>query len=756
MEAKVSHGVSSAVESDIYRSVQAILRELDCHHPASLYNRGMLRWTLHKKIEKNPAKIISLVKIVVKELERAERADNKLYIIPLLHTLMYAVIQSAYIPDDLFKRVYDFCKRLLTLPQPYCTVGLSYTIQIKTERMMPGVLYQRMVIAEQSLKNEQFPYQEKVLVLADPSVFSGDTGAALSQDIESASPRQSPVEYMCSVIQHTIQAALGASCDGPRLAHILQAKCQDVEQYFQEVVESVERCAEEAGPDRSQYAARLQRLYTDILRTASQDAAPPHSSPCSCLLPNPEISFLLWKEDDMLWRELAKFVRSGSSSQHLSLSQDFFEGADFSVDLGPEMTRLSIMSNDSGIERDLPVTELPPLVEEPSGGESEQEQGRLSRRNCIRMRPSVSDGMALLQDSLEEPGTSGKLQRKAGKNGMAFPRQQSLYTARIVVLGDDRVLGRLAKAFYSLRKREARRLFLTTKLNLQIYYIPVTDETQSASPVKENVSSISSKFCDLAAYLGRVDPWYESNINSLGHMIPKLVKMQSSTSKSAETDPFLVDVISYYIRMALQPVYFTIYSVKISFSSLTKETVEDVFVTQLEVDFPEFKMPTSTYKDGSVRSKKTLTEICGAVVSVSYRQASLSNRETERGVSLRTSGVLINAIPSNETEDLDCLIVTFCDSQKSKTGMEPKIRTCNIKIRTLEQKAFTVRLDKDSQRVFKDVLSIEVSPCLDPGYSVQKTRKSKFSLGDEREVGLTRYMHKGLPLPINTFAGIIQ
>ncbi|MBN3295424.1 PI3R6 kinase, partial [Amia calva] len=595
--------------------------------------------------------------------------------------LSLSVLQSAYIPDDLFKRVYDFCKRLLTLPQPYCTVGLSYTIQIKTERMMPGVLYQRMVIAEQSLKNEQFPYQEKVLVLADPSVFSGDTGAALSQDIESASPRQSPVEYMCSVIQHTIQAALGASCDGPRLAHILQVSVvMDVEQYFQEVVESVERCAEEAGPDRSQYAARLQRLYTDILRTASQeDAAPPHSSPCSCLLPNPEISFLLWKEDDMLWRELAKFVRSGSSSQHLSLSQDFFEGADFSVDLGPEMTRLSIMSNDSGIERDLPVTELPPLVEEPSGGESEQEQGRLSRRNCIRMRPSVSDGMALLQDSLEEPGTSGKLQRKAGKNGMAFPRQQSLYTARIVVLGDDRVLGRLAKAFYSLRKREARRLFLTTKLNLQIYYIPVTDETQSASPVKENVSAISSKFCDLAAYLGRVDPWYESNINSLGHMIPKLVKMQSSTSKSAETDPFLVDVISYYIRMALQPVYFTIYSVKISFSSLTKETVEDVFVTQLEVDFPEFKMPTSTYKDGSVRSKKTLTEICGAVVSVSYRQASLSNRETERGVSLRTSGVLINAIPSNETEvpvhlsivlaDLDCLIVTFCDSQKSKTGM---------------------------------------------------------------------------------------
>lgn len=48
------------------------------------------------------------------------------------------MFQSAYLPDDLYKRVYDFCKRLLTLPQPYCTVGLSYTRRMKTERYTPG------------------------------------------------------------------------------------------------------------------------------------------------------------------------------------------------------------------------------------------------------------------------------------------------------------------------------------------------------------------------------------------------------------------------------------------------------------------------------------------------------------------------------------------------------------------------------------------------------------------------------------------
>lgn len=50
------------------------------------------------------------------------------------------IFQTAYIPDELYKRVYDFCKRLLTYPHPYCTIGLSYTRQIKTERANPGII----------------------------------------------------------------------------------------------------------------------------------------------------------------------------------------------------------------------------------------------------------------------------------------------------------------------------------------------------------------------------------------------------------------------------------------------------------------------------------------------------------------------------------------------------------------------------------------------------------------------------------------
>uniref|UniRef100_A0A8B9GKP6 Phosphoinositide-3-kinase regulatory subunit 6 n=1 Tax=Amazona collaria TaxID=241587 RepID=A0A8B9GKP6_9PSIT len=672
------------------RSLTSMVRV--CPFQPALGAVWMLRWTLHKKIDQNPGNSSVLVRILVKELERAERGDFRHYIIPLLHTLMYALIKAPCISDELCGRVYDFCKKLLTLPKPFCTIGLDYAIRLKMERTAPGMLYQRMVISEQSLKSDPYPYQEKIFIFADPELLSEAICNALVTDTEAAQVSQSPRACMCYVIIHAMQAALGEGCDVSGLKASLQdMPSSNVEHWFQQVVIAVECAGSEAGTDRGQHAARLEKIHHSILGNA------PLGGTQGTPLPNPNISFHLWTQDDQLWKELVLFIRPLSQSCEpdcLSQDLDGFEIQDIISDCECcEQSRFSVLSTDSGIERDLPAAGEEPLA--PCSAEAEH--SRLHRKGGIKKKPSPLESVAFLQAGANGPGAKP-------------PR---LHTARILLLGDDRILGRLAQAYHSLRKRETRRVFLTSRLNLQFYYIPV-----------DHAASSQEELCEVAGYLGRADPWYESNINTLCHMIPKLATMPSSPSKHLVTDLFITDVIAYYVRMGIQPVCFQVYAVKVGTTSLVPS---------------------------------------GGPAGLPCLQVVLSDRVKELTMSLRSTGLVMKAIPAEEAEDLVCLNVNITEivrinnlSGRSFSAVANRLKTRNIKIRSTEQRSFTVCLDKDSRRTYRNVISVEVSPCLEPSYCLQKTRTMKFNLHETEDVGLVKYMPKSLLLPINTFAGVIQ
>lgn len=58
-------------------------------------------------------------------------------------------------------------------------------------------------------------------MFADPSVFSGPLGEAVRADVEPTGSIRGSLGHMCSVIQHSMQAALGESCLGSALAGAL-------------------------------------------------------------------------------------------------------------------------------------------------------------------------------------------------------------------------------------------------------------------------------------------------------------------------------------------------------------------------------------------------------------------------------------------------------------------------------------------------------------------------------------------------------
>lgn len=98
---------------------------------------------------------------------------------------------------------------------------------------------------------------------------------------------------------------------------------------------------------------------------------------------------------------------------------------------------------------------------------SEADPGKLTRTLGFRIKPSVKDSMALMQDSLDEPsglavgggggrrasGGGAALQRRAGSSALLGPsaNQRKQLTARMVVMGDDRALGRLAREYFFFR-----------------------------------------------------------------------------------------------------------------------------------------------------------------------------------------------------------------------------------------------------------------------------------------------------------------
>ncbi|CAN9505795.1 unnamed protein product [Ophioblennius macclurei] len=705
MEPTVDEPLSPAEKSSSHSDGSTLFKEIN-----RASQKGILTWTLQKKVEADPSCAISLINVLLAELEKKQqrlckthKSMSYLSIMPVLHTLYYVVIQSGVtIPNSLYQSVSKCLTKLLILPLPYSAVVLQTLRSINMEMTTPGSLYLIRVIAEQNIKNMHFNMQERVFVLADPAVFSASLGSALRDHLDMSGSLRCAHMAEKKIVLHVLHSGLEVACRSTKLAQALEALDDNtVKKYFDDVVLAVNQSRTCSASGCSDYLNTLQKIYQGIMtapKVASKTAELDPGSLSSALIPYPKINFLLWNDEEDLWKLLTEFTLQSCKSSG--------EGEDESN------------KRDSGIEKDIndPDDTAVPF----------NKSSALMRRKGFKGGKPV-EKLRLVEEKIESvSGSSAGL--KEGRS----------HTARVVVLGDDRVLGRLTRAYRSMRQKESEHNKLTKKLNVYLYYIPVADVTTSDQPPES--SSLFQSRLSLASHLGRLDPWYRSDISKLGAAISNLSETPMNASEPSELNLFLLDSLCYYLRCGTQPLNLPLYSVKMVHSTSDGSSeVEDVFAAHLEADIPDFRhlREKLSAKASNSRRRKTTYKPFGAVLSVSYTKATLSKRNVVTGEAPMTCGVVITSEPAESTLGQDCLAVSF-DSLNPENNK--KILTKSINISTMEHWRLCVCLDRDSRKIYNNIQRIQISPCLDPGCNIQSRP-------------LSQYVDKVLSLPINTFTG---
>uniref|UniRef100_A0AAV2KEY0 Phosphoinositide 3-kinase regulatory subunit 6 n=1 Tax=Knipowitschia caucasica TaxID=637954 RepID=A0AAV2KEY0_KNICA len=685
----------SPAEVVIRNMVKALFKE---NSPAAL-DKGMLRWNLHKKVQAHPSCTLALVKKLVKQLQKCidelQACLPNMNIIPILHTLYYVVLQSpVIISAKLYQTIYCCLMKLLILPVPVCAVALSTLKNIRTELFTPGSLYHRRVTAEQSLSNVHLKLQEKVFLLVDPQWFSGSLEAVVRADLEVCNSLRDPLLQKRNTVLRLLQFGLGDSCHSSTLQYRLQCLGdQSLEDFFHQTVLAVEKGVQEGLKGWRNYIDNLQTIYAKIVSSSDEVIDHEDITFHSINMPYPEINFILWKQEEELWDILTKFSLSSS------------------CDLDEKNGRALVQSTDNGIKKDFKEHSAP--SESPR-----RSMSTFSRRKAFKETKSGNQ-LSLMHDKMESFSNN------------SFSREQRSHTALIVVMGDDRILGKLACAYRSIREKESKHIRLTKKMNLQFYYVPVADVSLQPDASVQEESRLS-----IAEFLGKADPWYNSNINILQTAIPKIAGMHMDNNKPSEQNLFFLDTLAYYLRCGLQKVNLPLYKVSMTrCSNEVSSDIEEVFVSSLEADVSDFKhLKAKTTETCKHRPRKRSVGVYGGVMSVSYLQTYVSKREQWKGVCPMACSAVITSEPS-ATHGEGCLGVKFNSVNPGENTSEEKIFTKIISIKAMENRTLEVCLDKDLARTYRDIQRIEVSPFVDPGCDIS----SRFSMSMTQDLLLSKY-----------------
>ncbi|XP_068448499.1 phosphoinositide 3-kinase regulatory subunit 5 isoform X2 [Clinocottus analis] len=353
-------------------------------------------------------------------------------------------------------------------------------------------------------------------------------------------------------------------------------------------------------------------------------------------------------------------------------------------------------------------------------------------------------------------------------------------TLRVVVFGADRVAGKVARAYNSLRRKESACPRLSRAFKLQFYFVPVKRDS-AKSPCKSpkgaslshglHLTSTGDSTNDIAHLLGMLDPWYERNTLSLLNLPANVVCQQTSKTNSESCDspgerlPILADLVLYYCRFAARPALIQLYQAELTLAGGEKRT--EVFVHSLELGHTA---GTRAIKAMGAASKRFGIdgdrEAVPLMLEVLYNRVVISGRsQWKRETKVCTSMNLTKACKNPEELDskMECLQLTMTEvlkrqNCKSKKGYNQQLSVTEVKVDKVQvsgigNTTFAVCLDQDEKKILQSVTRCDISVCYKPDSSADwRLRKAPSSAQIQP---LNPTFCSLLCLPIVTFSGAL-
>uniref|UniRef100_UPI0037E7E86C phosphoinositide 3-kinase regulatory subunit 5 isoform X2 n=1 Tax=Semicossyphus pulcher TaxID=241346 RepID=UPI0037E7E86C len=413
-------------------------------------------------------------------------------------------------------------------------------------------------------------------------------------------------------------------------------------------------------------------------------------------------------------------------------------------------------SKDLLVVRDRRSNSLPQQVKLRSPEPLQQTQSQTLRHVCFRRRPILSSDEDIKNTTL-----------------------------RVVVFGADHVVGKVARAYNSLRRKESECPRLSRAFKLQFYFVPVRRDSaagpgslRSPSPKGASLSNdlhhagTGDSTNDIAHLLGMLDPWYERNTLSLLNLPPNVVCQQTSKTESESYDssyeqrlPILADLVLYYCRNANRPALIQLYQAELTLACGEKRT--EVFVHSLELGHTA---GTRAIKAMGAASKRFGIdgdrEAVPLMLDVVYNRVVISGRsQWKKDTKVCTSVNLTKACKNPEELDskMECLQLTMTEvlkrqNGKSKKGYNQTLSVTEVKVDKVQisgagDTTFAVCLDQDEKKILQSVTRCDISVCYKPDSS--SDWKLRESLTSAQIQPLNPTFCSLLCLPIVTFSGAL-